>query len=100
MVHRPLNAAQQVSPLLVPHARLYAMLETRLCNPEHCPKMQLVLARQRSELPSSPAALLRHINSQAYRQAQQDMLSRVSSSYEVGLSCPLAGCISILHQHQ
>lgn len=48
----------------------------------------LLCAWQRSELPSSPAALLRHINSQAYRQAQQDMLSRVSSSYEVDTSNP------------
>ena len=45
---------------------------------------------QRSELPNSPAELLRHISSEGYRQAQRDLAARVSTSYEAcGVHCML-----------
>ena len=48
----------------------------------YCAHFDRVL--QVSALPSSPAELLRHIQSDGYKQAQLDQAQRVQSSFEVG----------------
>ena len=46
-----------------------------------------VMALQVTMLPSSPAELLRHIQSDGYKQAQADQAQRVRGSFEVGPVC-------------
>ena len=42
-----------------------------------------LIASQVTSLPSSPAELLRHIQSDGYKQAQIDQVQRVRGSFEV-----------------
>lgn len=44
--------------------------------------------RKVSELPSSPAELLRYLTSDDYKRAQQEMWDRVRSSYQIMHGCP------------
>ena len=46
--------------------------------------LTVLLALQVTMLPSSPAELLRHIQSDGYKQAQADQAQRVRRSFEVG----------------
>ena len=43
----------------------------------------MLMALQMTMLPSSPAELLRHIQSDGYKQAQAEQAQRVLESYEV-----------------
>ena len=60
--------------------------------------LTVLVALQVTMLPSSPAELLRHIQSDGYKQAQADQAQRVRGSFEVGPVCiklPNACCIAL-----
>eukprot|EP00192_Tetraselmis_astigmatica_P021310 CAMPEP_0117689078 /NCGR_PEP_ID=MMETSP0804-20121206/24248_1 /TAXON_ID=1074897 /ORGANISM="Tetraselmis astigmatica, Strain CCMP880" /LENGTH=289 /DNA_ID=CAMNT_0005501727 /DNA_START=424 /DNA_END=1290 /DNA_ORIENTATION=+ len=45
-------------------------------------------AAKADEIPASPAGLLRHITSDGYKKAQEDLSAKVARSYEVLTECP------------